>query len=32
VRDVKQGPDGAIYLLTDHPDGEILRLSPSREN
>src|SRR5690606_21510001 len=29
VRDVKQGPDGAIYLLTDHPDGEILRLTPA---
>lgn len=29
VRDVKQGPDGAIYLLTDHPDGEILRLRPA---
>lgn len=32
VRDVKQGPDGAIYLLTDHPDGEILRLSPDGRN
>ncbi|WP_088332242.1 PQQ-dependent sugar dehydrogenase [Lacimicrobium sp. SS2-24] len=29
VRDVRQGPDGAVYLLTDHPDGQILRLSPS---
>ena len=28
VRDVKQGPDGWIYLLTDKPDGELLRLMP----
>ena len=28
VRDVKQGPDGWIYLLTDKPDGELLRLLP----
>ena len=28
IREVAQGPDGAIYLLTDEPDGEILRLTP----
>jgi aldose sugar dehydrogenase len=28
IRNVQQGNDGAIYLLTDEPDGEILRLSP----
>ncbi|MDX2205512.1 MAG: PQQ-dependent sugar dehydrogenase [Hyphomicrobiaceae bacterium] len=28
IRDVRQGPDGALYLLTDDPDGELLRLSP----
>lgn len=28
VRDVKQGPDGWVYLLTDKPDGELLRLLP----
>lgn len=28
VRDVKQGSDGWIYLLTDKPDGELLRLMP----
>jgi glucose/arabinose dehydrogenase len=28
VRDVRQGPDGAIYLLTDQMNGKILRLSP----
>ncbi|WKZ57143.1 MAG: PQQ-dependent sugar dehydrogenase [Bdellovibrionota bacterium] len=28
VRDVRQGPDGLIYLLTDQPEGEVLRLIP----
>ncbi len=28
IRDVAQGPDGAVYLLTDQRDGEILRLTP----
>jgi len=28
VRDVRQGPDGAVYLLTDAEDGRIVRLSP----
>jgi glucose/arabinose dehydrogenase len=28
VRDVRQGPDGAVYLLTDADDGRIVRLSP----
>jgi len=28
VRDVAVGPDGAVYLVTDHSDGEILRLTP----
>ena len=27
-RDVRVGPDGAVYLLTDEDDGEILRLVP----
>jgi glucose/arabinose dehydrogenase len=26
VRDVRQGPDGEIYLLTDEMDGRLLRL------
>ena len=30
VRDVRQGPDGYIYLLTDHPEGRLLRLEPAR--
>jgi len=30
IRDVRQGPDGAIYLLTDNDAGRILRLAPAR--
>lgn len=29
IRDVRQGPDGLIYLLTDGPDGMLLRLEPA---
>jgi len=29
IRDVAEGPDGAIYVATDESDGEILRLSPA---
>jgi aldose sugar dehydrogenase len=28
IRDVRQGPDGALYVLTDDPAGELLRISP----
>ena len=28
IRDVRQGPDGAIYLLTDEDNGRIFRLAP----
>jgi glucose/arabinose dehydrogenase len=28
VRDVRQGPDGFVYLLTDASDGQLLRLLP----
>jgi len=28
IRDVRQGPDGAVYALTDESDGRILRLAP----
>ncbi|MFT3800460.1 MAG: PQQ-dependent sugar dehydrogenase [Burkholderiaceae bacterium] len=28
VRDVRQGPDGYVYLLTDAPDGKLLKLIP----
>jgi glucose/arabinose dehydrogenase len=30
IRDVEQGPDGAVYLLTDQQDGNVWRLSPLR--
>jgi aldose sugar dehydrogenase len=30
IRDVRQGPDGAIYLLTDNEAGRILRVAPAR--
>jgi glucose/arabinose dehydrogenase len=26
VREVEQGPDGLLYLLTDEPDGQLLRV------
>ena len=29
IRDVRQGPDGFLYLLTDNADGRILRLLPT---
>jgi glucose/arabinose dehydrogenase len=28
IRDVRQGPDGLLYLLTDSTDGRVLRLRP----
>jgi aldose sugar dehydrogenase len=28
VRDVVQGPDGLIYVITDEDDGELLRIEP----
>ena len=30
IRDVRQGPDGLLYLLTDTDDGRILRVSPAK--
>ena len=30
IRDVRQGPDGALYLLTDNSAGRILRLAPAK--
>jgi glucose/arabinose dehydrogenase len=30
IRDVRQGPDGLLYLLTDHDDGALLRIAPAR--
>lgn len=28
IRDVRQGPDGALYLLTDEEQGSVLKLKP----
>ena len=30
IRDVRQGPDGALYLLTDNASGRILRVTPAK--
>jgi glucose/arabinose dehydrogenase len=30
VRDVRQGPDGCIYLLTDSTNGRLLKVEPAR--
>jgi len=30
VRDVRQGPDGFVYVLTDEDDGRLLRIEPRR--
>lgn len=29
IRDVRAGPDGYLYVLTDAGDGEIVRLEPA---
>ncbi len=29
IRDVRQGPDGFVYVLTDDEDGRLLRLEPA---
>jgi len=31
IRDVRQGPDGLLYLLTDEDDGMLLRLEPGAQ-
>ena len=30
VRDVIQAPDGALMVITDHKDGELLKVTPAR--
>lgn len=30
IRDVRQGPDGALYLVTDQSDGELWRIAPRK--
>jgi glucose/arabinose dehydrogenase len=32
IRDVVQGPQGRLYLLTDAPDAELYRLSPANDS
>jgi glucose/arabinose dehydrogenase len=29
VRDIRQGPDGLLYVLTDEKDGAVLRIEPA---
>ena len=29
IRDVRQGPEGYLYLLTDSPQGRLLRVEPA---
>ncbi|HCB13031.1 MAG TPA: hypothetical protein DEP36_05615, partial [Gammaproteobacteria bacterium] len=31
VRDVRQGPDGYLYVLTDEDDGALLRILPAKK-
>lgn len=31
VRDVRQGPDGFLYVLTEEEDGALLRIEPTKE-
>jgi len=31
IRDVRQGPDGLLYVITDETDGALLRLSPAAD-
>jgi glucose/arabinose dehydrogenase len=30
VRDVRQGPDGALYMVTDQENGQLWRVAPRR--
>jgi glucose/arabinose dehydrogenase len=30
IRDVRQGPDGALYIVTDQENGELWRVTPKR--
>ena len=30
VRDVRQGPDGALYIVTDEDNGELWKIVPRR--
>ena len=30
IRDVRSGPDGALYLLTDSSQGKVLKVTPAQ--
>ncbi len=30
IRDVRQGPDGALYIVTDEKDGKLWKISPKK--
>ena len=30
IRDVRNGPDGALWLLTDSANGRVLRITPAK--
>ena len=30
IRDVKEGPDGALYVLTDRDGGRVIKLVPAK--
>ena len=32
IRDVKEGPDGALYVLTDRDGGKVIKLVPQKES
>jgi aldose sugar dehydrogenase len=32
IRDVVEGPEGAVYILTDAPNGQVLRLTPEQKD
>ena len=31
IRDVIQAPDGSVWLITDYKEGELIRLSPVKD-
>jgi len=32
IRDVRQGPDGLLYVLTDESSGSLIRLEPVEDS
>ena len=30
IRDVRQGPDGLLYVLTDEKEGAVLKIEPAQ--